>query len=235
MIVRRDHAIAVSVDAVAASWARTEHAPHGAVVVVGQEISPRGRNGGLWEVEPEQTVALAIVVRPGLDPAEADALWLAVGLAVVDAIESVGGRFGSARWPDAVTVDDRTEMAAYNISTQLGPGVIRAATLAIRVDLTVARLPLRARADLVEQLHDRVLARIAEVESDPDAIAARYAQISVLRSRSIKVRLLPNGTARGIAQGFSSSGAILIGATPDVCEAIAVDVVGSIQIIERDR
>ena len=53
MTDRRDHPVAVSADALAASWARTEDAPHGALVVVGQEISPRCRGGRLWTPDPE--------------------------------------------------------------------------------------------------------------------------------------------------------------------------------------
>lgn len=230
---RRDHPVGISAETFALAWLRTERAPSGAVVVTGQEISPRGFNGRLWTIEPEQTVAMAVVLRPEIPTEWADGLWLAAGLAAREAVVAVGGSDVWTRWPDAVADGTGHEVAMVKVQVHLGPAGVRSAVATIRVDLRTAGLAMSTRAALTDAVHEQLIAEAAALESEPEEVARDYGERSDLLDRRVKVELLPTGETRGIVDGFESGGAIRLGAGDGVHDRIPIDAVRRVHRVDR--
>ncbi len=230
---RRDHPVGISAETFALAWVRTERAPSGAAVVTGQEISPRGFNGRLWTVEPEQTVAMAVVLRPEIPTERADGLWLAAGLAARDAVVVVGGTEAWTRWPDAVADGTGHEIAMVKVQVQLGPAGVRSAVATIRVDLRTAGLVMSARAALTDAIHEQLVVEATALESEPDEVTRLYGERSDLIDRRVKVELLPTGETRGTADGFEAGGAIRLGAGDGVYDRIPIDAVRRVHLTDR--
>lgn len=230
---RRDHPVGISAETFALAWVRTERAPSGAVVVTGQEISPRGFNGRLWTVEPEQTVALAVVLRPEIQTERADGLWLAAGSAARDAVVTVGETEAWTRWPDAVTDGAEREVAMVKVQVQLGPAGVRSAVATIRVDLRTAGLAMRNRAELTDAVHEQLMVQAAALESEPEEVGRRYGERSDLIDRRVKVELLPTGETRGTVDGFEAGGAIRLGSGAGIHDRIPIDAVRRVHRVDR--
>lgn len=229
---RRDHPIAISAEAVALAWARTEDAPSGATVVVGQEISPRGFHGRLWTAGPERTVAMAVVVRPDVPVQRADGMWLVAALATADAIEVNGGRSGSTWWPSALVDAEGTEMAMTKVQVHLGVGGVEIGVVTVRIDLMASGLALRDRTPLTEAVQDRLIHYTERLQGEPDLIATDYGSRSALTARSVRIDLLPNGLTRGKVRGFGPGGELLLG-TADACDPITVEALRDLQLADR--
>ncbi|MDE0805752.1 MAG: hypothetical protein OSA99_20810 [Acidimicrobiales bacterium] len=230
---RRDHAVGISAEALALAWARRERAPDGGVLVIGQEISPRGFNGRLWTVEPERTVAMSIILRPELPADRGDVLWLVGGLGVVEACDSVGGSSTRTRWPDSVVDESDAEVAMVKVHVELGPAGVRYAIVTVRIDLPSAGLPMRARADTAIAVHDHVTGLAAMAESTAEEVHRRYGERSGMIGTRVRASLLPTGETRGIVQGFDSSGALVLGASADVHDRVAIDALRRLEVIDR--
>ncbi|MGI8937568.1 MAG: hypothetical protein ACR2JF_05005 [Iamia sp.] len=229
---RRDHPVGISAEALALAWARQERAPAGATVVVGQEVSPRGFRGRLWTTEPEQTVALAVVLRPELSAAAGDGIWLVAGLATREALADARGRQSFVRWPDAIVDQAGAEVAMVKVEVQLGPAGVQSAVVTVRIDLRAAALPPRARAGLTEAVPTSLVRAASRLETDAEGVARSYSEQSDLTGRRVKADLLPDGEARGIVHGFDGNGSVLLGASPDLCDRIAIDAVRRLHIVE---
>ncbi|HET9443543.1 MAG TPA: hypothetical protein VFO65_09480, partial [Acidimicrobiales bacterium] len=109
----RHFPLSVSAAALALAWARQDEAPEGATVLVDREISPLGRLGKLWPQAAEKTLACAVVLRPPLPAEEADAVWLAAGVAAATAAGAVSGHAVGTWWPDLVVDDETLETVAH--------------------------------------------------------------------------------------------------------------------------
>ena len=73
-------------------------APHGTVLVAGQQTDGRGRMGRSF-VSPEGTgVYLSVILRPSCSPAQLMHLTCAVGVAICDAVEKVTGILPGIKW-----------------------------------------------------------------------------------------------------------------------------------------
>lgn len=84
-----------------------ESAPDGFAVLALQQTKGRGRQGRAWESAAGQGVYLSILLRPRM--AVSEVRWLAVlgGVAAFSAIESVGVRQLSLKWPNDVLARGR--------------------------------------------------------------------------------------------------------------------------------
>jgi len=88
----RTYPVAVSVEAMAAAWARQEQAPEGATVVAAQELAARGRRGTVWKTIPDRSLSLAVVLRPALPPAGEQLLWILASLAAAEGLDKLGAQ-----------------------------------------------------------------------------------------------------------------------------------------------
>lgn len=102
----------LSSEADALAWARAG-APEGAVVAAGYQISPRGRAGTMWEMDPSSSVLFSLILRPPWKPEHEGRLYTVAACALAD----VASDESTVQWPDEVFVDDRRAGA---VGTQVG-------------------------------------------------------------------------------------------------------------------
>ena len=194
--------VAISVEQLAAAWARTEDAPVGATVVVDHEISGRMRLGIPWQTKPADALACATVLRPSGLPVEAESvLWV---VALVAAARAVGVRPG---WPDLLFTDDGVQIGAVTLDVQLGPGTIVSAVVSLRVDFARIQADTggssldvqTTRAEAVAAFAANVLRCTDLAEHKRADLLQEYAEVSWLTGRLVRAKLLPKGETRGVA------------------------------------
>ncbi len=236
--------MAVSAGAMALAWARREAAPQGAAVVVGHELYPLDRLGRAWQVPAEQTLACALVLRPELPAAGADAVWLAGGLIAKEGAEQASGLCLATWWPDSiVNVATRQSVGAIRAEIQLGPGTVRSAVLSIRLDLELLGLgPAGARAlleALIQAVH-RVGSQLCGVGGD-DAGPARPAEAATLGDRytascgligeRVRATLMPKGETRGHAHRVDEVARLHVRSTTGMVEQISINALRELEVL----
>jgi BirA family biotin operon repressor/biotin-[acetyl-CoA-carboxylase] ligase len=75
----------------------------GVVVVADHQSAGRGRLGRTWQAPPESSLLVSVLLRP--PAAVADAVTMAAGLSMADALASVAGIDARLKWPNDLVVD----------------------------------------------------------------------------------------------------------------------------------
>jgi BirA family biotin operon repressor/biotin-[acetyl-CoA-carboxylase] ligase len=79
-------------------------APEGTLVTAETQTAGRGRAGRSWQTPAGAALALSLVLRPALKPAQAARLTMLAGLAVAGAVEGLVTRPVTLKWPNDVLV-----------------------------------------------------------------------------------------------------------------------------------
>lgn len=228
----RSYKMAVSVGALALAWTRQEQAPAGATVVADREVSPLGRLSKLWTTPAEQTLAMAVVVRPPLPVEEADAIWLLAGVAAAEGAEAATGRPVHTWWPDRIVHGDDDELvAAAKAEIQLGPGKVRSAVLTLRFDLPRLGLGMQDREALLDAVLTALDRHLETIPEGAGAVAAAYQSRCSLLGKRIKVRLLPKGETRGLPRGVDRTGRLELESPSGMVERLTIDTLRSFETV----
>jgi len=78
--------------------------PEGLAIMAVRQTSGRGRYGRSWISPPERNLALSLLLRPKLGPADAAMLGMIASIAVAQAVEEHGIAQAQLKWPNDVTV-----------------------------------------------------------------------------------------------------------------------------------
>lgn len=210
--------VGMSVDALAAAWARKEAAPAGSVVTMATEISGRRRGGIPWKIGAPNGLMMAMVTRPRIAPRQEALLWLAATLAAAKAIETVSGQARTVLWPDLVGEVGGEPVCFTNVGVQLGPDRIEHAVLSVRVDLTTAKVDDSER--LLTELIKELETAMAALEADPLTILQTFSDVYELMDRMVTATLLPRGAARGRVAAIDESGDLVLESTTGMLERI---------------
>ena len=201
------------------------------LLVATHQTAGRGRLGRRWHSAPGSSLTFSLAL--ALQRADWSGLSLAVGLAVVDALDPHGRHLG-LKWPnDLILLDGRAEDGAPRLGRKLGGILIesvavgsrRAAVIGIGVNVAAQRVAeadygAAALAELVpEATPQDALARIApalaHVLRDFDGggfapLRETYARRDVLRGQ--RVRTNDPALPEGVAAGVDTDGALLVAA-----------------------
>ena len=228
----RHFKMSVSAGTLALAWARQENAPHGATVVVDREVSPLGRLARLWTTPAEQTLACAVILRPPLPAEQADVAWLLGALAAADGAEAASGRALSTWWPDTVVeTDTGTTVIATRAEVQLGPGQVRSAVVTARFDLQALGVDPGRRDEVLEAFLrslDDIGGRLSEGVA---GVVAAYERRCGLIGRRVKVRLMPKGETRGIAQRLDRMARLELESGTGMVERISIDALRALEVV----
>src|SRR4051794_27693239 len=172
----RTYPALLSTDADACAWARAG-APPGAVVVADYQASPRGRGGLPWTSRPGLDLCFSLVLRPAITPDDEGWLYVAAGLAVLDAIAPDC----ELHWPDRVIRAGRpvADVAAH---AGLGAGGVDWAVVNVLVPDAAA-----PRGLLVE----RIAAAVEQVQRPSASALARYTERCATLGSSVTAHLIP--------------------------------------------
>ena len=196
----------------------------GHVMMAEVQTAGRGRRGRKWETPFGRTVALTLGVSIDMPASAVSCLSLVVGVAVVDALSSVGVPAARLKWPNDVLIDGGkvggilTELvdAAQPVEVVIGIGINVGSAAIIRnvVDYPIADVcdyvdgPVRNR--LVAVLINHVLLRCQLLEKNGFApLRERWMQLDAFRNRAIVVTS-PSERISGKAVGLGSTGELLI-------------------------
>ncbi len=225
--------VGVSTTALALAWARQESAPEGATVLLDHEVSPLGWRGVLWPVEPRESLSLAVVLRPLLPLDRVDVLWAMTVDTVASFVAGSGGVAAETWWPDRVIGPDGEAVAGVKLDIVLGPGMVRAAVVAVRIDLPVAGLDTADRVLLATSFGPVLVAASEEAVTDPEGAAAGYTAGSATVGRRVRAVLLPRGEARGQAVAIDAEGRLAIASSTGMRESLPIDLVARVEDLDE--
>ena len=203
-------------------------APSGTVVVTDRQTAGRGSRGRSWMASPESSLTFSVLwgFPGGLE--RLSGLSLAVGVAVVQALENCGATGARLKWPNDILFD-HAKLGGILVELHAEPGSAMA-VIGIGLNLrlpesigepSVAALPAAALEQIVAPLPERhvVFARLL------DELARTFDRFSAggfaaLRERwhayhawqDRPVRLLRDGRVdkEGICAGADADGALLV-------------------------
>ncbi len=82
-------------------------APHGTLVVAGQQSKGRGRRGRGWESPPGSSIYMSILLRPGFLPARAPMLTLVMAYSTAEALRAETGAKVRIKWPNDIVLNGK--------------------------------------------------------------------------------------------------------------------------------
>ena len=221
-------------------YARTlarEGAAHGTLVLADTQTAGRGRRGRGWISPAGESIAMSLILRPDVPPAQVARLSLLTALAVANAIDRAAGLDARIKWPNDIVVGgrkvcgmllemDATPEKVESVVTGVGINVHQT-QFDSEIEHSASSLDLLAgrridRADIVRaflQEYERAWALSDE------AMMRAYCARSATIGQQVQVIGL-NGTYTGTAQGVTEGGSLLVRADGDgeVREVLAADV-----------
>ncbi len=220
----RFYPIALTTEALALGWARSESAPEGATVVADQELAPRQRKGPPWVAFAGKGLYFSVVLRPGMSPEREGLLWMLASLGAAEGLARATGLEVGIKWPDDLLVEGR-RIGGVKMKAQLGPREITSAVLTFRLNIDLDR------SDLPESLRDiatsvrietgapaerepilgSVLAALeGRYDDDVSLLLDAYKERCETLGRSVRAVLVPRGEVMGTATDVDDFGSLVI-------------------------
>lgn len=204
-----------------ASIGSTMHAaaglPKGSVVVAGEQTAGQGRHGHSWHSEPGSGLYCSIVLDVPVAQEVLPTITLALGLATVEAVQSVSGLRSDIRWPNDLMLRGRK---VAGILVQMA-NAVPVAGIGINVNHSefpeeIAQLATSLR---IEAGHDfdreAILAALLPsvdrwsevlVDEGREAIVRSFSAASSYVSGKRVTVDLPDGKVSGVTAGLDSAG-----------------------------
>ena len=203
-----------------------EGATEGTLVVTDAQNQGKGRAGRVWTMEPGTNIAMSLLIRPKLPPAQISMVTLVMGLAVASACRELYQAPVGIKWPNDVVINGKkicgtltemsTEMMAVNyvvIGTGINvngtefPEEIRdkATSLCLELGKKVSRAQLMAACmKYFEEYYDKFLQT-----GDLSLLQEQYNELLLNRNRGVRV-LEPGNEYSGVALGINKDGELLV-------------------------
>jgi BirA family biotin operon repressor/biotin-[acetyl-CoA-carboxylase] ligase len=119
--------------------------PEGLVVVAEQQTAGRGRLDRTWEAPPRSGLTFSALLRPAVGLSAWGLLPLLAGLAVVEALVSVGGVESTLKWPNDVMLGGR-KLGGVLVEIAGGAAVVG---VGINVSMRQEELPVETAVSLL--------------------------------------------------------------------------------------
>jgi BirA family biotin operon repressor/biotin-[acetyl-CoA-carboxylase] ligase len=198
------------------------------VLVADEQTAGRGRLGRVWQAPAGASLLCSILIRPGGRPADAPLITMALGVAAVEACDTVAGVELGLKWPnDLVAVgvgpdgSDR-KLSGLLAESMVADGRIEAVVAGIGINVNWPEETPPELADIATSLRhlagrdvDRVqllielLLRFEHHLDHAAGLDAAYRQRSATLGRTVRVER-PNGDLVGRAVDFESDGALVV-------------------------
>lgn len=199
-------------------------AQHGSACVTDLQLAGHGRLGRSWWAPAGEGLLFSVLLRPAIPLEHAGRLTMSMGLAAAAGVEETTGIRLGLKWPnDLMLSDKKVGGMLAQVNTQ-GSEWFAVLGLGINVDVDFSSAPPELResatslAGVAERPPDRpnMLAAILNhlesyvdsLEAGNDLASAWAARLDTL-GREVQAHLL-NDTVRGVAEGVSPEGALLI-------------------------
>ncbi|MBU0675147.1 MAG: biotin--[acetyl-CoA-carboxylase] ligase [Proteobacteria bacterium] len=216
-----------STNEVALALARQGQAT-GTLVVAERQSRGRGRLGKFWVTQPETGLAVSMILRPRLPPAELARITLAVGVALCRAVAAVTGLVPGLKWPNDLFLHQRKfcgMLAEADDPAGLQPVVV--VGIGMNVNTPKAAFPeeLRAkvtslrdesgrswsRSELLATMVDEISRKVAELEQgDFAGILDQWRALDVTFGRELTWLSQVGQVVTGVSQGIDDQGRLLV-------------------------
>lgn len=174
-----------------------ENAPHGTIVMAGQQTAGRGRLGRSF-FAPEEGIYISAIIRPDFDISMATLITPAAAVAAAEAIEEVSGHAALIKWVNDVYVDGRKVCGILTEGlTSAETGQVDALILGIGVNTTLKDFPPElleiagavegdyCRAELAASIITKALDLAASIEEK--TFMDEYRRKSLLTGKTVNV------------------------------------------------
>ena len=203
------------------SAAAKSGAGSGLVVIAEHQSSGRGRLDRQWESPPRAGLLMSVLLRPSVEVAQWPLLPLLTGLAIVEAMISVGDVPATLKWPNDVLVEGRKLAGilcervedgvvigiGLNISTRLDELPIESATSLAIEGGTTDREPLAK--EVLRSLARRYLAW-CDTSGSPQTVIPAYRERCETIGREITLQLPGGDTVSGRATAIDDEGRLVV-------------------------
>lgn len=216
--------------------AARDGAPSGGVLVADHQSAGRGRLGRTWTAPPGTSIAMSVLLRPGVPLDRWTWLPLLAGLAVSDGIRQETDLPADLKWPNDVLLLGRKVggVLAERVETSTGPAVV--VGMGINVHLSAEQLPVPTATSLALTLAElgvpgvavhrtrlvsttlrsleRILRHWAEVAGvrnpDADPLALAYRERCATIGREVRISLSDDTSVDGVARDVDSAGRLVL-------------------------
>ena len=202
-------------------------APSGSVIVTNNQTAGRGSRGRHWMATPESSLTFSVLWRFDGGISRLSGLSLAVGVAVVHALEACGASSVSLKWPNDILHDNAKlggiliELQGDRDSSMAVIGIGLNLSLPETLDLSDLALEPAALDKLISPLPERhhlfatlliELARVLEIFASDGFPALRKEWQTHNAWQDKPVHLLREGRVEmeGICRGADADGALLV-------------------------
>jgi len=199
-------------------------APHGTVVVADAQTAGRGRMGRPWVSPAGKNLYVSVLLRPSVPTVDAPGLALVAGVALADAVESMGVP-ASLKWPNDLYCGGRKAAGILAEMASDADGVRHVVIgVGLNVNMAEADFPpdLRGAATSLMIRAGRAFRRVDVLVRLLEAFGTRYTEFiaggfstlregwdrrDFLRGRRVLIRR-SGGEGWGTADGLDAAGAL---------------------------
>lgn len=201
-------------------------APHGTLVVAGQQSKGRGRRGRGWESPPGCSIYMSILLRPEFLPSKAPMLTLIMAYSVAKALRACTGMEVKIKWPNDIVLNGKklvgilTEMSTeidYINHVVIGVGVnVNMASFSEEIAKTATSLRIETgeiikRGALIVEMMKHFEQNYEMYLKTEDLSGIREAYNGLLVNCGKEVRILgAKEPYQAVALGINDSGELLV-------------------------
>jgi BirA family biotin operon repressor/biotin-[acetyl-CoA-carboxylase] ligase len=196
--------------------------PGPSVVVADHQTAGQGTRGRSWHAPAGTSLLGSWIFRPA--PAEPGLFALLAGVAVARALQRLGLRDASLKWPNDVELGQKKVAGALAHATTDGEGGSLVLGIGVNVHQRLDDFPPELRASATSlALADRAVDRLSlfvDLTRELDRIAApaerqpalaEWRRRSTLLGREVEVTREGRALVRGLARDIADDGALLVG------------------------
>lgn len=184
-----------------------------------QQTAGRGRQGRLWQSPPGAGLYFTAILHSGLQISQLGVLPLAVGVALVDAIQLEVGVNARLKWPNDVLAPDGRKLAGILLERDAASGAV---LIGVGVNLKAVDRPgVQAaaledfgsvrREDLLERSLTGIAALHARLErGEFQSVLDAWRSHSGTINRAVQIHRADGSSLTGFAEDVDATGALLV-------------------------
>lgn len=197
-----------------------DDAPHGAMVITGEQTAGRGRMGRSWVTADGAALALSVILRPASGTVLPQVSMLG-GLAVLDALASLGLRGLFLKWPNDILIGDK-KVCGVLVETAWNDVYLHGAILGIGLNVSggFERPEVAAIATTISEALGRPADAAQVLRAVIQCLDARLPDLGTpvmfdawrarLGTIGLRVRVEGSSAFEGVAEDVNTMGALLV-------------------------
>ena len=198
----------------------------GMLIIADEQTAGKGRSGRHWVTPPKEAIAFSLILKPKLDPGRISMVTLVMGLAVVNAVNSLYSLNAGIKWPNDAVIGGKklcgilTEMSAeigevhyivigvgINANLTAFPEEISSIATSLKLELGHDINRAQLIASVMEEFER--LYTLFEEKSSLEDLKDEYNAVCLNMNRPVRV-LDPKGEYTGYSRGINENGSLIV-------------------------